>query len=239
MRAVARACTSFALLALVAVGFSATIRVCGPTDARARELQRDAGGAPLVTAVLSASELVTDDGLPGGPTGRPTEHERHVTSDRAATNAERGSADADTGGGGLEMHHLSVWDSAAGSPYVYLSFTPVSLESFAGEVRFRRTVVEGEEVEVADVAPTLDEAHIRIQLDSKPVDVASLQWYYAGYGDLGGADVKYMPVCLIRVERPDLSAGEHDVHVRIEDVDTGATGDGSATLTCGARVREL
>jgi hypothetical protein len=237
MRAAARVCASFALLALVAVGFSATVRVCGPTDARARELLRDTGGAPLVTAVMSASGLVTDDRLPGGSTGRPTEHERLAPSDHADSRTERGSADADAGG--LDMHHLSVWDSADGSPYVYLSFTPISLESFAGDVRFRTAVVEGEEVEVADVAPALDEAHIGVELDGEPAEVASLQWYYAGYGDLGGADVKYMPVCLIRVERPALSPGEHDVHVRIEDVETGATGDGSATLTCSARVREL
>ncbi len=201
MRAVARVLASFALLTLVALGFSMTVRVCGPSDARARELPRDAGRS--------------------GPRSEP------ASSDDVAV------------GDGLDMRHLSVWDSADGAPYVYLSFTPITLQALEGEVRFRTAVVEGEEIEVADVAPALDEAHIAVALDGERVSVASLQWYYAGYGDLGGADMKYMPVCLVRAERPDLSAGEHDVVVRIEDVETGATGGGSATLTCGARVGEL
>ena len=239
MRAVARACASFALLALVALGFSATVRVCGPADARARELPRDARGAPLITTVLDAPELVTDDGLPDGSTGLTPGSDANAPTDREISPGGRAAADSGADGDGLGLHSLSAWDSTDGSPYVYLSFTPVSMDSFFGDVRFRTAVVEGEEVEVADVVPALDEAHVGIELDGEPAGVASLQWYYAGYGDLGGSDMKYMPVCLIRVERPDLSDGEHDVHVTIEDIDTGATGDGSVTLRCGATVREL
>jgi hypothetical protein len=85
----------------------------------------------------------------------------------------------------------------------------------------------------------LDEAHVGIELDGEPAVVSSLQWYYEAYGDLGGADVKYMPVCLIRVERPELSAGEHGLSVRIEDIGTGAVGVGSATFECRSGSRQL
>jgi hypothetical protein len=139
----------------------------------------------------------------------------------------------------LEMHNLSVWDSPDESPYVYVSFMPVSMESFFSDVSFRTAVVEGEEVEVADVAPALDESHVDIELDGEPVEVSSLRWYYAGYGDLGGSDMKYMPICLIRVERPDLPAGAHSVMVRIQDVATGATGQGAAGFTSGAASTRL
>ena len=237
MRAVARVCASLALIALVAVGFSATVRVCGATDALARELPRDAGGTPLIAATPSVAGSVTTIGTPAvtrettAPLGRPrTPPENEVPSEEGA------SAVSDSGG--LELHNLSVWDSPD-DRYVYLSFAPISMETFFGEVPVRRAVVEGEEVNVADVAPVLDEAHVGIELDGEPVVVTSLHWYYAGYGDLGGADVKYMPVCLIRIERPELSAGEHGLSLRIEDVGTGAVGMGSATFECRRKSNRL
>ena len=237
MRAVAKVFASFALLALVAVGFCTTVRLCGPSDARAGELPRATGDGPLVTAVLGAPERVTADGLPAGPAGMGTRHERPNTQRANETPSEE-SASAVSDSGGLELHNLSVWDSPD-DRYVYLSFAPISMETFFGEVPLRHAVVEGEEVEVADVAPALDEAHVGIALDGEPAVVSSLQWYYAGYGDLGGADVKYMPVCLIRVERPELLSGRHSISVRIEDVGTGAVGKGSATFECAPGNRQL
>ena len=244
MRAVARVCVSFALLALVVVGFSLAVRVCGASDARAREPQRETGGSPLVTAVLHGSERVASDGLPGGSAETESRTERHHTpTPDDSTREERTWSDVDAGartdGTRLELHDLSVWDSPDDSPYVYLSFAPISMETFFGEVPCRRVVVEGEEVEVADVAPVLDEAHVGIELDGEPAIVSSLQWYYEAYGDLGGADMKYMPVCLIRVVRPELSAGEHRLSVRIEDVGTGAVGEASATFECGPGTGQL
>ena len=230
MRAVARVCASLALLALVVVGFFATVRVCGPIDARAGELSRDTDSAPLIAVVQDgvgsaaagvvspiARETVTPSGRPDAPPANEIPSEESV------------SALSDSGG--LELHNLSVWDSPD-ERCVYLSFAPISMESFFGEVPVRHTVVEGEDIEVADVAPVLDEAHVGIELDGEPAVVSSLQWYYEAHGDLGGADVKYMPVCLIRIERPELSAGEHGLSLRIEDVGTGAVGVGSATFEC-------
>lgn len=237
MRAVARVFALFALLALVAVGFCTTVRLCGPSDARAGELPRVKNDGPLVTAVLGAPEHVTADGLPAGSEEMWTRYERPDTP-RENDGAPDDGASANADSGGLELHDLSVWDSP-NDRYVYLSFAPISMETFFGEVPFRNAVVEGEEVSVADVAPVLDEAHVGVELDGKSAVVSSLQWYYAGYGDLGGADVKYMPVCLIRVERPELSSGEHSLRVRIEDVGTGETGAGIATFACSARSSEL
>ncbi len=246
MRAVARVSVSFALLALVVVGFSLTVRVCGGTDARAGEPQREAGGSPLVTAVPHGSEHAASGGLCGGSAEMESRIERHHTpTPDDSTREVRTSSDVDAGTGArtdgkrLELHDLSVWDSPDDSPYVYLSFAPISMETFFGEVPCRRVVVEGEEVEVADVAPVLDEAHVGIELDGEPAIVSSLQWYYEAYGDLGGADTKYMPVCLIRVVRPELSAGEHGLSVRIEDVGTGAVGEASATFECGPGTGQL
>ena len=238
MRAVARVCASLALLALIVVGFSLTVRVCGATDARAGEPQRETGGGPLVTAVLQEPERVIPSGVPPVATEPATPPARlYVPRADEAASEEGAPADADSGG--LELHDLAVWDSPDDSPYVYLSFAPISMETFFGEVSFRHAVVGGEEVEVADVAPALDEAHVGIELDGEPAIVSSLQWYYEAYGDLGGADMKYMPVCLIRVVRPELSAGEHGLSVRIEDVSTGAVGEGSATFECRPGSRQL
>ena len=237
MRAVARVCASLALVALVAVGFSTTVRVCGPTDARARELSGDIGNAPLIAMVqdgagsapASAAPSIIEDAATRS--GRPA-------APRANEIPSEESASAISDSGGLELHNLSVWDSPE-DRYVYLSFAPISMESFFGEVPVRQTVVEGEEIEVADVAPVLDEAHVDIELDGEPVVVSSLQWYYQAHGDLGGADVKYMPVCLVRIERPELSAGEHGLSLRIEDVGTGAVGVGSATFECRSGSHQL
>ncbi len=153
MRAVARVCVSFALLALVVVGFSLAVRVCGATDARAGEPQREAGGSPLVTAVLHGSERVASGELSGGSAEMESRPERHHTpTPDDSTREERTSSDVDAGTGTrtdgkrLELHDLSVWDSPDDSPYVYLSFAPISMETFFGGVSFRRAVVEGQEI---------------------------------------------------------------------------------------------
>lgn len=235
MRAVARVCASFALFALVVAGFSVAVRVCGSTDARAGEPRGGTAGGPLVTAAPHGTERARSGGLSGGPSEIERQRERRYTpAPDDSTSEERVPSDADarTDEKGLELHGLSVWDSPDDSPYVYLSFAPISMETFFGEAPFRRAIVAGEEIEVADVAPVLDEGHVGIELDGEPAIVSSLQWYYEAYGDLGGADLKYMPVCLIRVERPELLAGEHGLSVRIEDVGTGAVGEGSATFEC-------
>lgn len=237
MRAVARACVSLALLALVVVGFSTTVRVCGSTDARAGEPPRDTGSAPLIAVAPDGAGCVTASAVPpvtretATPSGRP-----NTPRANEAPSEEGASAVSDSGG--LELHSLCVWDSPD-DRCVYLSFAPISMETFFGEVPVKHAVVEGEEIEVADVAPVLDEAHVGIELDEEPAVVSSLQWYYEAYGDLGGADVKYMPVCLIRIERPELSVGEHGLSVRIKDVGTGAVGVGSATFECGPGSRQL
>ncbi len=237
MRAVVRVCASLALLTLVVVGFFATVRVCDPIDALAGELPRGTDSAPLIAAAPDCAASVTVSSVPAvtretaTPSGRPDAPRADET-----TSVEGASAISDSGG--LELHNLSVWDSSD-DPYIYLSFAPISMESFFGEVPVIHTVVEGEEIEVADVAPVLDEAHVGIELDGEPAVVSSLQWYYEAHGDLGGADVKYMPVCLIRIERPELSAGEHDLSLRIEDVGTGAVGAGSATFECRSGSHQL
>ncbi len=237
MRAVARVWASLALLALVVVGFSATVRVCASTDARAGEPPWGTSSAPLIAVAPDGAGSAMASGTPpiiketATPLGRPN-------TPRANEASSEDGASAVSDSGGLELHNLSVWDSPD-DRYVYLSFAPISMESFFEVVPLRRAVVEGEEIDVADVAPVLDEAHVGIELDGEPAVVSSLQWYYEAYGDLGGADVKYMPVCLIRVERPELSAGEHGLSVRIEDIGTGAVGVGSATFECRSGSRQL
>lgn len=238
MRAVARACVTFALLALVAVGFSATVRVCGPADARAREVEQSATGAPLVTAVVHSPELTTEDSVSRRATAQTSGYDLRDTLHNAAQ-VGGGETAPDAEGDALTLNHLSVWDAPDSTPYVYMSFMPILTESLQGDVQYRKAVVEGEEVDVADVAPVLDEEHVHVELDGEAGQVTSLLWYYAGYGDLGGADVKYMPMCLIRVARPDLAPGTHVIRVMIEDTGTGATGAGTATFTCGARSSEL
>ena len=226
-----------ALLALVVVGFSATVRVCASTDARAGEPPWGTSSAPLIAVAPDGAGSAMASGTPpiiketATPLGRPN-------TPRANEASSEDGASAVSDSGGLELHNLSVWDSPDDG-CVYLSFAPISMETFFGEVPVRLAVVEGEEIEVADVAPVLDEAHVGIELDGEPAAVSSLQWYYEAYGDLGGADVKYMPVCLIRIERPELSAGEHGLSLRIEDVGSGAVGVGSATFDCGRESRQL
>ena len=239
MRAVTRVRATFALLALVAIGFSATVRVCGPADALAKETTRSGGGVPLVTAVIDAPELVAEDTAAGRSTDLGAHRTPRETPDNPAAPTKSGESRADAGPDGLALNHVSVWDAPDNTPYVYLSFMPIMSDSSGGDVRYHKAMVGGEEVDVADVAPELDEDHVHVELDGEHAAVASLQWYYAGYGDLAGADVKYMPICLVRVARPDLEVGAHDVRITVEDLVTGQTGSGSATFTCGTRSGEL
>jgi hypothetical protein len=239
MRRVARVCVPFALLALVVVAFAVTVRVGAPSDARAGEPTPPVSSGPLVTAILDDHGQTPTGSRPDGATA-PTPLDGPGEAPSAVSGAgERGVAENGPARGSLEMHNLSVYDSPDDSPYVYVSFMPVSMETFFNESSFRRAVVEGEEVDVADVAPTLDEDHVDVELDGEPVQVSSLRWYYAGYGDLGGSDMKYMPICLIRIDRPDLSEGAHSVLIRIQDIATGATGEGVTGFTCGTTSGEL
>ena len=238
MRAVAKACVTFALLALVALGFSTTVRVCSPSDARAREIDRSDTGSPLVTAVMCSSELITEDSAAKRATELTAGRDIHDTLHNASQAGDENTPE-DIEREALTLTNLSVWDAPDNTPSVYLSFMPIVTESFRGDVQYRKAVVEGEEVDVADVAPVLDEEHVRVECDGEDVQVASLLWYYAGYGDLGGADVKYMPMCLIRIARPDLAPGTHAIRVMIEDAGTGETGAGTATFTSGAGSSEL
>jgi hypothetical protein len=127
--------------------------------------------------------------------------------------------------GSIQLFNMAVWDSPGAHQGVFVSFTPVSGGRSADTVNFRTELVDGEQIEVADIAPELDESDVRIEIDDAPVDIVSMHWYYAGYGDLGGADTKYMPVCVIRAGRPELSDGEHALRVMIEDADAGAHGE--------------
>lgn len=238
MRAVVRACVTFALLALVALGFSTTVRVCSPSDARAREIERSDAGAPLVTAVMCSTELIAEDSAATRATELTAGSDLRDTLRNAARDGG-GNTPEDAEREALTLNNLSVWDAPDNAPYVYLSFMPIVTESFRGDVQYRRAVVEGEEVDVADVAPALDEDHVHVECDGEAAQVTSLLWYYAGYGDLAGADVKYMPMCLVRIARPDLAPGTHAIRVLIEDAGTGETGVGTATFTSGAGSSEL
>jgi hypothetical protein len=251
MRGLVRMCVPLALLALIAVAFMVTVRVCAPGDARAGEPIRHADNGPLVTAVIEGHRPVPTGAMPregselesgDRPVDRSDARSGDGTqegTDIGGESGSRGGPDTDGDRRNLQLHHLSVWDSPDDDPYVYVSFMPISMESFFGNVAFRTAVVDGEEVDVADVEPELDEDHVTVELDGKPAAISSLSWYYAGYGDLGGADVKYMPVCLIRVERPELKAGGHSLLLRIEDAGTGAKGEGAKTFTCGTASGKL
>lgn len=130
----------------------------------------------------------------------------------------------------LELHGLTAWDAPEDDDSVYVSFTPISMQEFYEGVSFVRKVLAGEEIEVADCEPELSAAHVGVSVDGVETSVLSLDWYYAGYGDLTGTDTRYMPVCVIRIRRPRLSEGEHALRVQVRDVVSGADGQGSTTF---------
>jgi hypothetical protein len=130
----------------------------------------------------------------------------------------------------IELHSLTAWDAPEDSDSVYVSFTPISMQEFYESATFVRKVLAGEEIEVADCEPELSAAHVSVSVDSIEASVLSLDWYYAGYGDLTGTDTRYMPVCVIRIRRPRLSEGEHALSVHVRDVVSGADGRGGTTF---------
>ncbi|MBN2564867.1 MAG: hypothetical protein JXB46_04070, partial [Candidatus Eisenbacteria bacterium] len=234
MKSRAKVAAAFASIVLLLLTVTIASRVSCGGVARARE-----GGAG--TEVPSGTQSVvrgTDAGVISDPSGeggdsldavRPTTA-ASFTSGAAPADERRAPAPLDQ----LELHSLTAWDASQSDPCVYLSFTPISLDDLFGGAPVKRTVFAGEEIEVADVAPELDPSHVTVSLDGDPAPVLSLEWYYAGYGDLSGSDTKYMPVCVMRVERPQLAEGEHRVNVEIEDVTTGAVGRSAAVFTSGA-----
>jgi hypothetical protein len=187
---------------------------------------------------FSSAEATGPSGVSGGdvrsreaaseapPVASGTEREVPASEDTSAAGLGGGSSSK----GELELHSLTAWDAPEDGPSVYLSFTPISMEEFFGGVPFVRRVLAGEEIEVADCAPELTSSLVDVDVDGVDASVRSLEWYYAGYGDLTGTDTKYMPVCVMRVDRPKLAAGEHRVDVRVTDARTGAIGLGRTTF---------
>jgi hypothetical protein len=129
----------------------------------------------------------------------------------------------------LTVHGLTAWD-APDDPCVYLSFAPISPAELLGNIPLKRTMMAGEEIEVADVAPVLDSTCVDVSIDGKRAVVLSVGWYFAGYGDLSGSDTKYMPICVIRVERHAMNVGRHAVQVVLRDKSTGAIGRSETVL---------
>lgn len=224
-----RARIPLALLILLLAGFVLSNGVCGgvvkasgPDDPESRALITDVSRA--VGAGRAESDVVRIP-TPLASAG--------FIADPAAGEIVP-AADTEGALGNLQVHNVTVWDGFEETPHMHVSFAPVSLEQFFGNVTFRTTVLRGKEVEVADVAPALDVDHVKVKVDGRATSVDSLHWYYAGYSDLGGADTKYMPICLVRVERPALESGTHTIAVEIEDVRTGATGSGETAFDCAS-----
>lgn len=236
MRTSATVTASLALIALLVTGLFVTVRVCGASVARASDLRPESASAPLVMAIEPGGVGASTDMVrsPVETVGPPTASDgESAAGERAART--RGATDSER----LELHQLTVWGGSDDSPHLYVSFAPVSVESLFERVPVLTAVVGDEEVEVADVAPTLDVEHVRVLVDDEPVDVAGLEWYYAGYSDLSGADTRYMPVCLLSIVRPAVPEGSHTMTVRIEDSRSGAAGEGSATFECDGWDRQL
>jgi hypothetical protein len=214
-----------ALLILLFAGFVLSSGVCGGVV----KASGPAGPGSLITAVSRAAAAGRD----GSDVARiPTPLASTAFGADPSGEEFVPAADVEAIGGSLQVHNVTVWDGFEEKPHMHVSFAPVSLEQFFGNVTFRTTVIGGEEVEVADVAPALDVQHVEVKVDGRATSVDSIHWYYAGYSDLGGADTKYMPICLVRVERPALESGTHTIRVEIEDVRTGATGTGETAFDC-------
>lgn len=229
MRASATVTASLALIALLVMGFSVTVRVCGASVARASDLQPTPESAPLVMAI-EPPDVGAETDVVRTPEG--TAEASTDADDGTVADGDAPSARTERGGTGLELHELTVWSGSGDSPQLYVSFAPVSIESLFERAPVLTAVVGDEEIEVADVAPSLDIEHVRVLVDGEPVNVSGLEWYYAGYSDLSGADTRYMPVCLLNIVRPAVPEGTHTISVRIEDVGTGAVGEGEATFEC-------
>ena len=177
------------------------------------------GGAANAERRSTASPITSASDVPAPAGGLATAEGEGGTS---STNGE------------LTLHSLTAWDAPGDGPSVYLSFTPISLEEFFGGVPFVKKVLAGEEIEVADCAPELTSSLVDVAIDGAATAVTSLDWYYAGYGDLSGTDTKYMPVCVMRIDRPRLGEGEHRIDVRVRDARSGAVGAGSTTFVSQA-----
>jgi len=128
--------------------------------------------------------------------------------------------------GRLEVYSLAVWPSRGGSPSLFLSFRPMSLARALANEPPRRVVLEADTLTVRDIAPALTTGSVRVTVDSQPVEVESLQWYYERTFDRKANREEHMRVALVQLHRPSLAKGPHLVRVRITDARTGDLGEG-------------
>lgn len=132
----------------------------------------------------------------------------------------------------LEVYNLAVWNSKGGPPSIYVSFRPMSLERvLAGGVR--EGEVMGAPARILDSAPALDSSSLHVRVDGEVAAVESLQWVYERITVQGGGS-QYLPVVVAQVARPPLTAGTHEVRVRITDRETGEIGEAVSWFTSNA-----
>jgi hypothetical protein len=239
MKTRARSRSAFALLGLLLLTFVLMSANEWSGEARAGDRVVLPNPPPYVLAegeVSSGSGAAHRQGRPvQSPVASEEEGEASAEADRAAASPGHGNASD----GELQIHSLTAWDAPDDGPSVYVSFTPISMDDFFGGVSFVRRELAGEEIEVADCAPELASSLVEVRIDGAAAAVQSLEWYYAGYGDLSGTDTKYMPVCVMRVKRPRLTEGQHGVDVRIRDAATGAVGRARTTFASGGTSERL
>ena len=132
----------------------------------------------------------------------------------------------------MEVYSLATWASNGGSNSLFASFRPMSLTA-AKTPTYRNKMVDGENLLLFDITPTLTEDSIKGYVDEHPLTLVNKNWVYekvASCGDvpshLDSSKGCYMPMLVVQFKKPKLSEGQHTLKIDITDSNTGDFGQG-------------
>lgn len=110
-----------------------------------------------------------------------------------------------------EIYSLTPWFSNGGMPVMFLYFRPMML----GDKKEYTQEINGREYTVIDIAPQLEPKDIKVTVNSKDLQVISLQTFYET------CDGTAMPACILQVEKPRYSDEKQRVTVEYSAVSDG------------------
>lgn len=145
----------------------------------------------------------------------------------------------------IEVFSLSAWASNGGSNSIFTSFRPMLLQNSSATQamklsgkNFYHKVVEGRQLAIFDISPTVSFDSIVGTLNSNPIELLSFFWSYEkmdscksfpkGFNLQNGC---YMPMIIAQFKKPKLESGQHTLKIRLTDNVTKQMGEGITHLT--------
>lgn len=145
----------------------------------------------------------------------------------------------------IEVYSLTTWASNGGSLTQFASFRPMRLQNSSAtqkmtlvEANFYNKEVQGKNIAVLDVAPSMTAESIVATVDDQPLELLDYFWTYEKIDTCSmfpeNIDTQqgcYMPMIIAQFKKLKMDAKQHTLKVRVIDSENGEIGEGITHFT--------